>query len=186
MSKSILLVALLSHLIMPLSVLRGQVNPGPTKADPYRNFVGDWSGTALVNPDNEPPAVTLHISEEKDGGRMRWDYVFGKPGEKGYTQATKWITFKPAKEEMSTKWKGHPGLEFKTVNLNQFADQGFGAFGALMRGASSRCTYELRPATLDYLWETSDGKTYKIYSKFHFTRDGAGSTPPNLKEHEIN
>ena len=133
-----------------------------------------------------PSTLTLHISEDAKNNRMRWDYVFGKPGEKGYEQATKWITLKPEKDEMSTKWKGHPGLEFKTVSLHDFADQGFGVFVALTRGAPQRCTYELRPATFDYLWETSDGKSYKIYSKFHFTRDGANASIVDAKKRETN
>jgi hypothetical protein len=173
---------LVLHIALFRSVAVGQTLP----SDPYRNFVGDWSGVIEKNSEDMPSTLTLHITEEVKKNRMRWDYVFGKPGEKGYTRDTKWIALKPGKEEMSTKWKGQDELEFKTINLHDFDARGFGVFVARERGALQRCTYELRPATLDYLWETADGQSYKIYSKFHFTRDGTDTAPTSAKEYEPN
>lgn len=162
--------------VMVLGVLSScLVSAQAPPSGPYRNFIGDWSGTVEINPEDMPPTLTLHITEDVKKHRMRWDYVFGKPGEKGYAKDTKWIEFKPSKEEMVTEWKGQHEDDFKTTTLNDFAFYGFGVIIAAERGGLNRCIYNLQPTTLDYLWQTSEEGRLRFYSRFHFIRDSSVS-----------
>jgi hypothetical protein len=165
---------------LSLSLAKAQTASAVAPVDPYRNFVGSWSGKILVNPDNMPAAVKLNIKEDKNRTRMRWDYVFGVKGEKGYSSATKFIVLKPEKALMTMQWKGHSQLDFGTLALDTFVQNGFGEFvgGAVWNDTPSsiaynRITVDLHPATLSYLWEVGpDRQSFKIYSKFEFQRDG--------------
>jgi hypothetical protein len=152
-----------------------QSNPPAPPKDPYKNFVGQWSGRILVNHDKMPATVKITVNEEKNGKGMRWDYIFGKQGEKGYQLATKIIVLKPAEGKMLMYFKGSPQRWFLTVNLDRFAQDGFGQFSGSdcsTMGSCRVCIIDLKPTSLAYLWKsTPDGKTFDIYSEFVLTRD---------------
>ena len=159
--------------------------------DPYRNFVGSWSGTIPFSTDKMPPTVKLRVTEEKDGSRMRWDYVFGVKGDKGYTHDTKWFVLNPDKAQMTTWWKGKRKQMYGTFALDTFAKSGYGKF---MAGISwknkvaattyNRITVDLHPESLMYLWEVSpDGTNFSTYSRFEFKRD-AESNPSVDSNHQ--
>lgn len=171
-------------LIFMISAKAQTPSPGE---NPYRNFVGSWSGTILENTDKMPKTVTLDITEDKNENSMRWDYVFGVKGEKGYTHATKWVVLKPSEARLLMHWKGKPEEQFGTHALDTFAQSGFGRFiaEAEWKNKSStsstfnRVTFELHPHNLTYLWEVSsdDRRSFSSYSRFEFKRDGDQNHP---------
>jgi hypothetical protein len=152
-----------------------QVNLPQVPADPYRSFVGQWSGRIVVDHDHLPATVKITVTEGKDGRGMRWDYVFGKPGEKGYESVAKLIVLKPAEGRMLMHFKGSREQIYLTMGLDVVARDGVGQFSASAcstRGKCSICTFDLQPNSLSYLWKTTpDGKTFDVYSEFVLTRD---------------
>jgi hypothetical protein len=155
-------------------------NPKPPAPDPFRNFIGRWSGTVLINPDNGPPEVKVTISEQPDKKAMTWEYIFGQPGAKGYVHDFKVMTLSPKWKIMTMQWKGKPKSTFSTAGLDDFASDGYGTFvGTQLNTQSnlpnvdwnpSRLIIKLQPSKLIYLWESTDhGKTH-IDSEFSFDR----------------
>jgi hypothetical protein len=160
------------------------VNSTNPSNDPYKNFVGQWSGRILVNHDKMPATVKITVTEEKNGRGMRWDYVFGSEGEKGYETDSKMIVLNPAKEQLMMHFKGHPEQTYLTLGLGRVIQDGFGQFSASDCSPDrhcSICVFDLRQASLSYQWKTtSDGKTFEIYSEFVLTRDADPTqTNPN-------
>jgi hypothetical protein len=152
--------------------------PGSTSGnDPYRNFLGNWSGLVLQDSPNPPTSVAIHITEDKQGGRMRWDYWFGVRGKKGYYLQTKWLLFDLAKNEVRSYWDNRCDQfqrncnvsEFKTVGLDVFNQQGLGHFTG--QDGPTRLTVDLQTTTLAYMLEFDDGKKSKILSKFILKRN---------------
>lgn len=143
--------------------------------DPYKSFVGQWSGKTLVDRDNLPSLVKITVTEEKNGRGMRWDYVFGEEGEKGYTRTSKLIVFDPARERMRMHFVGSPDQIYLTTNLGQVVHNGAGQFSASscsMRGDCRICEFDLEQDSLSYRWKTtSDGKVLDIYSEFVLKRE---------------
>jgi len=172
-----ILISVVLGLLLPRA--EAQANLPASIENPYRNFVGSWSGTIPVNPDkSEPFTVKVRISEEK--GSMRWDYEFGAKGEKGYSRDTKWIVLTPNDARMLTHWKHHPKQLFVTSSLDTFTHVGWGRFsGAVVSSGKpapnsfQRLTFGLRPGALTYFWEVGpNGQNVTLYSEFEFKRDG--------------
>jgi hypothetical protein len=143
-------------------------------SDPYKNFVGQWFGKILIDRDNLPQTVQMTVTEEKNGHGMRWDYVFGTDGQKGFKRATKTIVLKPAEEKAEMHFLGSPKQIYLTLGLHDFAQNGAGQFSASdcsTRGRCSICTFDLERSSLSYQWKTTnDGKRFDVYSEFVFTR----------------
>lgn len=154
--------------------------------DPYKGFVGQWTGTAVVNPTHEPSPIRLTISELPDGS-MVWNYTFGTKGLKHYSQPSKTIGLDPQSEKMTSQWKGEPLQTFATVHLKDFTQSGSGTFEACedytthslfsSKHGTSCITYELQSNHLSYTWKvTKDGKT-SVYSEFVFDRVRTAPAP---------
>jgi hypothetical protein len=160
------------------SGIEGQGGRSTLLLDPYRNFLGSWSGKVSDTAVKVPSTVRVVVSEEKNGRGMRWDYEFGVKGEKGHQHDTKWFVLKPPEERMLTHWKGKQEIILGTSGLDAFAQTGFGHFyaGIVDDGSDSkvyeRVTFDLHPDTLSYLWETGpDPQSLKTFSHFEFNRD---------------
>ncbi len=160
------------------------------KDDPYRNFLGYWTGKIVVNPDKLPTDVFITVTEEKAKARMRWDYIFGHPGEKKFERISKFIVLSPTDAKMLM----HFGLEserlFDTPGLAAFAQAGFGTLVAsetsnqqnywhVKHVVVNRVAVTLQPETLSYVWEIVSGGKTKVYSAFEFKRSAATMAPAN-------
>jgi hypothetical protein len=177
-----------SKVILSLCFLRiligfavAQTQPLLSSSDPYRGFIGDWTGTILVNPDRSPNNVVLTISEMADGTAMLWDYRFGKQGQPGYKHVSKVVVLLPGQSELRSRWTGEKEITLTTSGLENFVKSGTGEFSATetvkrwsFRGktsvAVSKVTYRLTPSQFGYVWWSSEGRNSTVYSHFEFTR----------------
>jgi hypothetical protein len=176
---------LVSVVAVVLSATQATAQAGGASADkdPYRYFLGNWSGVELVTPSSTHRTIALHVTEDQESGRMRWDYWFEVKDQKKYRPATRWFLLKPAKHRMQTYWEGSCSLiqsqrncdvsDFKTVGLDAFSEQGLGKFYG--EDGPNRFTVDLQKTTLVYMSEFDDGKRSKILSKYAFRRISSGS-----------
>ena len=153
----------------------------PHVEDPYRSFIGQWRGVAVINPSHEPSPIDIIISESPDRSKMLWEYTFGLKGQSRYHTTSKLFSLEPLSESMISQWLGEQKVVFTTTGLHDFARSGYGTFEGSTSYTKSelfrfskhgimRITIELSQYKLSYTWDvTMDGKT-TIYSKFVFDR----------------
>jgi hypothetical protein len=173
-----------------VAAAKAQGNGVSIPNDPYRGFIGRWSGTIPVDPEHMPPTLTVTISEDAGGKRMSWNYVFGRPGEKGYSHATRFVTLKPEEAHMWMHFDKDPDVEYETTGLDEFAKTGLGEFTAVIaykkrhlfspaESVANRCVFDLHSNTLTYTWDVTAHGTSRIYSKFDLTRDASTAQSAN-------
>jgi hypothetical protein len=149
--------------------------------DPYRSFIGQWRGVAVINPSHERSPVNIVISESPDRSKMLWEYNFGLKGQNRYHTTSKLFSLDPLSESMISQWLGEQKVVFTTTGLLDFARSGYGTFEGstsytksepfrFSKHGMTRITIELSQFTMSYTWDvTMDGKTTP-YSKFVFDR----------------
>jgi hypothetical protein len=183
-------ILLLTSFLGSLAAQPPQPSSPDTVLNPYRNFIGSWVGSAPINPDKMAMPIQLTVVEEKDKARMRWHYVFGRKGDKGYQEADKYILMSPKDGKMLMNFDGSPVLLYDAPDLAAFTQAGIGTLSCVYRytyrnywhlekAADQRVTLDLQPGTLSYLWETTRDGATKVYSRLEFTRVSAA---PGTKE----
>lgn len=159
------------------------------KVNPYRNFIGDWSGKFVKNPGGVADDVSVTITEDKPHARMQWDYTFGHPGERYYGHATKWFLFSQLDSRMRMHFDGEFEWLFDTPDLAKFMQTGMGTLTAVEHFERRnywhvkvdhmlRMTMTLQGETLSYVWETIEGKKTKLYSEVALKRVVGPSIKP--------
>jgi hypothetical protein len=153
-------------------------------ADIYKNFSGRWIGYNESTGKSAQVRIPLEIviTEEKNGKSMRFDYTYGRKGEKDFERITRYVELQPADAVMSLRDKGQEKMTYRTDGLDQFAKAGLGRFTAQQQRLLNlqkdflRGTFELQEKTFFYQWERSaDGVHYTITGVNSLTRDT--STP---------
>jgi len=159
---------------------RCQITSDHPNADPYKNFVGHWIG---YNESVQKGAVVhtvldLVVTEEKNGKSMRFEYTYGRKGEKDFEQITRYVELRPTDAVMILRWKGEEKMSYKTDGLERFAQDGFGRFTAEQQRflnqqkVFDRGTFELQAKTFFYKWERSaDGLHYAVTGVFSLARE---------------
>jgi hypothetical protein len=162
-------------------------NDHPT-ADLYKNFLGHWTG---YNESAQKGSVVhtsldLVVTEEKNGKSMRFDYTYGKKGEKDFERLTRYVELRPTDAVMILRWKGEEKMTYKTDGLERFAQDGFGRFTAEQQRFLSqqkvfdRGTFELQQKTFFYKWERStDGLHYAVTGVFALARETSATPTTN-------
>jgi hypothetical protein len=111
---------------------------------------------------------------------MRWDYIFGEKGQKGYVRSTKSIRLNVLDETMRMQWEGEEQNNYTTSGLEDFARIGYGKFTASHSyekrflfskdHITSTVTFQLESSKMTYLWETTTNGKTEVYSQFSFER----------------
>jgi hypothetical protein len=147
--------------------------------------VGHWIG---YNESVQKGAVVhtsldLVVTEEKNGKSMRFDYTYGKKGEKDFKRLTRYVELRPTDAVVILRWKGEEKMSYNTDGLERFAQDGFGRFTAEQQRFLNqqkvfyRGTFELQPKTFFYKWECSDdGMHYAVTGVFSLARE-TNATP---------
>jgi hypothetical protein len=159
--------------VLLCTVCQAQTAPSLSIADLYKNFAGSWTGMCCDFSGSKfpPTPVRLVVTIEKSGRAMRWETTYGVRGQSTYDHATKVVVLNPAKNEIS-----YDAMLFRSPDLADFAQKGFGSFSASALEPESRQvrrgTFELSPSTLTVRWETApNGQHYKLEGLFSYRRD---------------
>jgi hypothetical protein len=149
----------------------------------YRNFLGSWEGESerMVGGQHVRETIELVVTEEPKNHRLKFDYHHNNGR---IPDNSRFLNLDPSKEIVTMQWKGSPKDRCAASGLKKFVQTGLGDFSAIchsktdrlydpMTGqlGTNRITLHLGIDTLDYEWALStDGKIYKVYSKFSFKR----------------
>ncbi len=175
-------IALVMLLHIPTSAASAQTSPAPNI---YANFLGTWSGTQRAfKPGQEGThALELKIAQDGKKNRLRFDYTYGKHGDKEFSRTRRFVEINPDKSELILQWQGDSADHYKILDLSEFVRRGLGTFSASMAWKEGRArhfsqfTLSLEPDSLQWQWEESpNGLNYEPLSLFTLKR--VGPAPP--------